>query len=83
MDVFFQAMLGALPQIGIYGGFAWVLLLLLRREGSADERHARELDRLRKAHDDELAELHRDVERERERRRRAEDELWSHLREHT
>lgn len=83
MDVFFQAMLGALPQIGIYGGFAWVLILLLRREGSADGRHARELDRLRKAHDDELAELHRDVERERDRRRRAEDELWAHLREHT
>lgn len=82
MDVFLQAMLGSLPSLGIYGGFAWVLILLLRREGSAEERHARELDRLRKAHDDERAELQRDVDREREARRRAEDELRAHLREH-
>ena len=74
MDVFLQAMLGALPSLGIYTGFAWVLVLLIRREGSAEERHARELDRRDKAHDAELAELHRDVERERERRRAAEDE---------
>lgn len=82
MDVFLQTMLGSLPQLGIYGGFAWVLILLLRREGSAEERHARELDRLRKAHDDERAELHRDIDREREARRRAEDELRAHRREH-
>lgn len=74
MDVFLQALLGALPSLGIYSGFAWVLILLLKREGSAEERHARELDRLRKAHDEELEEVHRDVERERAARRKAEDE---------
>lgn len=80
MDVFWQALLGALPSLGIYSGFAWVLVLLLRREGTAEERWARELDRLRKAHDDEMAEVHRDVERERAARRTAEDELRSYLR---
>lgn len=81
MDVVVSSLLGALPSIGIYGGFAWVLILLLRREATAEERHARELDRVRKAHDDELDELHRDIERERTRRRAAEDELQQLLRE--
>lgn len=80
MDVVVQSLLGALPSLGIYGGFAWVLILLLRREATAEERHARELDRLNKAHDDELAEKNRDIERERERRRAAEEELASYLR---
>lgn len=80
MDVTFQALLGVLPSLGIYTGFGWVLLLLLRREGTAEERHARELDRLRKAHDDELSEKNRDIERERAARRAAEDELRAHLR---
>ncbi len=75
MDVFLQALLGALPSLGIYSGFAWVLILLLRREATAEERHAKELDRLRKAHDDELEELRQDVDRERAARRQAEAEL--------
>lgn len=75
MDVVLQSLLGALPSLGIYTGFGWVLILLLRREGTAEERHARELDRLNKAHDDELAELHRDVDRERAARRAVEDQL--------
>jgi hypothetical protein len=80
VDVIVQSLLGALPSLGIYGGFAWVLVLLLRREATSEERHARELDRLNKAHDDELAEKNRDIERERERRRAAEEELAAHLR---
>lgn len=74
MDVLTQSLLAALPSLGIYGGFGWVLVLLLRREGSAEERHARELDRLRKAHDDELAERDQDVKRERDARRAVEEE---------
>lgn len=80
MDVFWQSLLGALPSLGIYSGFAWVLILLLRREATSESRHARELDRLRKAHDEELEELHRDVERERKARRAVEDEFREYLR---
>lgn len=80
MDVFLQALLGSLPTLGIYSGFGWVLILLLRREATAEERWARELDRLRKAHDEELEELRRDVERERQARRAAEDTLDSYRR---
>lgn len=74
MDTFLTAALSALPSLGIYAGFGWVLLLLLRREGSAEERHAKELDRLRKAHDEELEELRTDVRNERAARRVAEQE---------
>lgn len=74
MDIVVQSLLGALPSLGIYGGFAWVLVLLLRREGSAEERHGRELDRQQAAHDAELAELREDIRREREARRAVEDE---------
>lgn len=74
MDVVVQALLGALPSLGIYGGFGWVLVLLLRREATAEERHARELDRVNRAHDAELAERDKDIERERAARRAAEDE---------
>lgn len=80
MDVVLQALLGALPSLGIYGGFAWVLILLLRREGTAEERHARELDRLNRAHDAELAERDQDVKREREARREIENELREYRR---
>lgn len=80
MDVFLQALLGALPSLGIYGGFAWVLVLLLRREGTAEERHARELDRMRLAHAAELNQKDQDIERERQARRQVEDELRGYLR---
>lgn len=81
MDVWLQSALGVLPSLGIYGGFGWVLVLLIKREGTSEERHARELDRLRKAHDEELDEKNRDIERERSARRSAEDELRAQLRE--
>lgn len=75
MDVVLQALLGALPSLGIYGGFGWVLVLLLRREGTVSARYTEELDRINRHHDAELAERHEDLKRERAARRAAEDEL--------
>lgn len=75
MDAFLTAALQALPSLGIYAGFGWVLLLLLRREGTSESRHAAEIDRIRKAHDEELEERQQDIDRERTARRRAEKEL--------
>jgi hypothetical protein len=75
VDVFFTAALNALPSLGIYAGFGYVLILLLRREATSETRHAAEIARIRQAHDDELEELRADVDRERAARRRAQQEL--------
>ena len=81
MDAFWSGVISAVPSLGIYSGFAYVLILLLRRESNSEERHARELDRVRKMHDEELEELRKDIARERTARRQAEQELEDH-REH-
>lgn len=75
MDAFLTTALSVLPSLGIYSGFAYVLILLLRREANSESRHAAEIARIRKAHDEELEELRADVARERAARRRAEEDL--------
>jgi len=72
---FWSAAIQSLPQLGIMSGFGYILILLLRREASSEARHARELDRMAKQHDMELAERDRDVDRERAARRRVEKEI--------
>lgn len=89
MDAVLTAVTQSLPQLGIGGIVVWVLLLLLRRESSTEERHSAEIARINKAHDEELAELredvkqlrsqvdqgHADLDAERKLRRQVEDEL--------
>lgn len=91
MDAVLTAVTQSLPELGIGGIVVWVLLLLLRRESSTEERHAAEIARINRAHDEELAELREDVrhlraqvdqlnadlDAERSRRREIEDELAS------
>jgi septal ring factor EnvC (AmiA/AmiB activator) len=81
VDALLPSLLGALPSLGIYAGFGYVLILLLRREATSEERHAQEITRIRRAHDEELEELRADVTRERAARRAVEaerDELRHH-----
>jgi septal ring factor EnvC (AmiA/AmiB activator) len=93
-----SALVSAGPQLGV-GGVVVALLVLVLRHAAADrtdyraalvaaeQRHADELDRVRRQHDDEIAELHhrldaqqtqldelnRSLDEERRRRWRAED----------
>lgn len=87
MDAFLGSILTSIPQLGVGGGLAVVLVLLLRREAQANNRHASELARINSSHDQELAELrveiaglrtqvdevNRKLDDERTRRRAAED----------
>lgn len=80
MDAVLTGALTALPQLGALTGLAYLVILLLRREGA-------ELARERTAHDEDIAardaemqakrerieELEVMVDRERQRRRDAED----------
>lgn len=82
-----DAVLGALPQAGAGGVFLFMLVLMVRRESSAQERFTAEYDRISRSHDEELAELReqitalreqienlqRTLDLERDARRRAED----------
>lgn len=82
MDAVVTAALGAVPQLGGAGLLVFLIVLLIRREGTA-------LERERTAHDAEIAEKDREIvalrqrrreldeelDRERERRRAAEDAL--------
>lgn len=72
MDAVLTAVLGSAPQLGVGGVALTFIVLLLRREGATEERHAAELnrkdemhaaelERIRKAHDDELGELRNDI----------------------
>lgn len=88
MDFSIEAVLGALPQAGFGGLFMAVLLLLFKREASAQSRFTEEYDRLKTTYESELKslreqisalqarieELHLKLDIEREERRRAEDE---------
>jgi chromosome segregation ATPase len=87
LDVFLGSILSSIPQLGVGGGLAVVVVLLLRREAQANARHAAELHRITSSHDEELAELrteigglrtqleelNRKLDGERDRRRAAED----------
>lgn len=98
MDAILPALFSAAPQLGVAGLLLVILVLVMRREASdradyraalevAAKRHDEEVDRMRKAHDAEIAELKADValleqkvaelqarlDQEREARRRAED----------
>ena len=87
MDAVFTAALQSAPQLGIGGIAAWIVVLLLKRESSSEDRHTIELRRVNDAHDAELAELRADIaslrkqvddlqlklDLEREERRKAED----------
>lgn len=89
MDVVLTAVIQSLPQVGIGSGLIVVLVLLLRRESSTEQRHTAELARINTAHDAELSEmraemtelrnsvrkLNSDLDTERSRRREIEDEL--------
>lgn len=89
MDAVLTAVLQSTPQLGIGGVLVVVIVLLLRREVSTEDRHASELRRVNEAHDAELRELRDDIQalrkqigelqaaidREREERRRAEDQV--------
>lgn len=96
MDTSIDAVLGALPQAGAGGVFLFLLVLMVRRESTAQERFTAEYDRINQAHDAELSELRdqlaalRDqldelqlkLDVEREERRRAEDKAAEALRSH-
>lgn len=82
-----DALLGALPQAGVGGVVLWLLVLMLKREASAQERFTIEYDRINAAHNEELRELQEQIQAlrdkleelqlkldlEREERRKAED----------
>jgi uncharacterized protein YlxW (UPF0749 family) len=89
LDAVLTAFVQSLPQMGIGGLILFVLVLLLRRESSTEERHSAEMTRVTAAHDAELTEmradvkelrtdvdrLNRDLDAERALRRQVEDEL--------
>lgn len=95
MDAVLTAVLQSAPQMGLGGVAVMFIVLLMRREASAEERHQAELTRITSAHDDELRELRDDIAQlrkqvddvhtaldlEREARRQAEDKLAAALRQ--
>ena len=95
MDAVLTAALQSAPQLGIGGVAVWLVVLLLRRESSSEERHTAELKRVNDAHDAELSELRADIaalrkqvddlqlklDIEREERRKAEDMAAEALRQ--
>lgn len=92
-EVFVDAVLTAAfqsaPQLGAIGGFVWLVLLLLRRESSSEDRHAAEMARIKAHHEadlkrvkDDLAEsdkgldeLNKKYDDERKLRRELEEQL--------
>jgi hypothetical protein len=74
LDAVLTALGQKVPELGVTGALVFVLVLLLRRESSTEDRHAAELKRINEHHDAELEELRTDVSRERVARRAAEDE---------
>lgn len=89
MDAVLTAVMQSLPQVGVASGLVVVMVLLLRRESSTEERHTAELKRINDLHDAELAEMRADIkelrelldgvnralDEERGRRRQIEDDL--------
>lgn len=57
MDAVLVAVAQSAPQLGVGSLLIAVIVLLMRRESSAEERHAAELDRVNLDHDEEIAEL--------------------------
>jgi hypothetical protein len=74
LDAVLVALGQKIPELGVTGALVFILVLLLRRESSTEERHAAELSRINAFHDAELKELQVDIDRERTARRAAEDE---------
>lgn len=61
MDAFLGSVLASLPQLGVGGGLAVVVVLLLRREAQTNARHTAELARISTSHDEEFAELRAEI----------------------
>lgn len=105
MDAVLSALVTKLPELGIAGLALWLLLAAWRNAASdradyrdalkaAEDRHAAELARVNREHDEELAEVHKtkdalrrriedlnaSVDLEREARRKAEDRASEALR---
>lgn len=74
MDAVLLALGQKLPELGVTGALVFVLILLVRRESSTEERHAAQLKRLNASHDEELKRLRADRDREHTARRAAEKE---------
>lgn len=47
----------SLPEMGAFGLFVTIILLLLRRESATEARHTSEMQRQAKIHDEEIAEI--------------------------
>lgn len=89
-----DALLGALPSAGVGGIVLWLLVLLLKREASSQERFSAEYARINEAHNEELRELRDEISAlraqiddlqlkldiEREERRKAQDEAAEYRR---
>lgn len=105
MDAILSALVTKLPELGIAGLALWLLLAAWRNAATdrgdyrdalraAEDRHAVELARVNREHDEEIAELHKTkdglrrriedlnatVDLERETRRKAEDKAAEALR---
>lgn len=65
MDIF-NAILGALPTLGPIGIVLLILAYVGKQWVSSDARYRAEIERLNKAHDDELSELRNDIHQLRE-----------------
>lgn len=68
MDALLTSALGAIPQLGGAGLLVVIIVLLLRREGA-------EVARIRKAHDEDLAEKNEEIDRLARRLRDADEEI--------
>lgn len=63
----FTDILGAIPTVGPYGILLLIIIYLMKLLLGSDSRHSAELERVNKAHDDELGELRADLKELRER----------------
>ena len=57
MDAVLLAVGQSLPEMGAFGLFVTIILLLLRRESATEARHTSEMQRQAKIHDEEIAEF--------------------------
>lgn len=62
----FSDILGALPTVGPYGILIVIIVYLMKLLLGSDSRHSAELERVNKAHDEELNELRADIKELRE-----------------
>lgn len=57
MDAVLTAIVQTAPQLGLSGVLVTVIVILVKRETTAESRHTAEVDRITRVHDAELAEL--------------------------